>query len=70
MATENFLSEQCLIPILGGFVVPKGLIASFWNPGEMFWIALGISVLAIWFGISLFNKRNKKAAGGWVVSLR
>lgn len=45
---------------LGGFLVARGMISSFWNSGELVWIRLGLLILGGWFAFSRFKKRAKK----------
>lgn len=59
----GMLCLACLVPIVGGFLVARGIVSSFWNPGELVWIGLGLAVSAGWFAFSKWKKRHNVAAG-------
>lgn len=53
------LCAACLLPIVGGLLVSQGIVAPFWNPGELVLIAVGLTLVGIWIGISFLRKRKK-----------
>jgi hypothetical protein len=58
------LCLSCLLPVVGGMLAARGLMGSFWNPGEMVWMGLGVGAIALWFGISKWRKRGQSNACG------
>ncbi|MBL8019107.1 MAG: hypothetical protein JNM27_05545 [Leptospirales bacterium] len=54
------LCMACLLPLIGGFLVTRGIVSSFWNPGELVWIAIGLAIVGAWFAASWIKKRKRK----------
>ncbi|MBL8020219.1 MAG: hypothetical protein JNM27_11185 [Leptospirales bacterium] len=58
-AIAAILCAACLLPLAGGFLVSRGIVGSFWNPGELVWAGIGLTLVGIWSGISYLRKRKK-----------
>lgn len=52
------LCLACLVPIAGAFLVARGIVSSFWNPGELVWIGLGLVLSAAWLAFSKWKKSS------------
>ncbi len=57
------LCLACLVPIVGAFLVARGIVSSFWNPGELAWIGLGLVLATAWLAFSKWKKRGNVALG-------
>lgn len=52
----------CLLPVVGAFLVARGVISSFWNPGELLWIGIGLVLSGGWIALTKWKRRRSQAA--------
>ena len=60
-AIAGVMCMACVLPILGGMLVARGLLPSQWNIGEGFYLLAGGIAIGLWFALKRYRSTRKKA---------